>query len=222
MSVELISVHAPKCAGRSLITALATAYGAESLHLDYADHLGDPVSRYNIDPDGIRTEWQQSNHNDLANKRVIHGHFNLTKYASLSADIPRITFLRHPVERTISHYFYWQRLPRVNHALHDYCIDQKLDLLSFCRLPLIRYFYTHVMFRWVPMEKFDFVGCFENLTQDVVKLGSYLGVELMLGHENAGLAEEKTVDRSLRMELNQLLTKEIDFYQRWVSWTRYR
>lgn len=221
MSLQLISVHVPKCAGTSLTRALAAAYGEQHLHLDYADRLGDPASRYNIDPDGVRAEWQQRDHSELSDKRVVHGHFNLIKYTNLPVNIPRATFLRHPVDRTISHYFYWLRLPSVQHTLHDYFLEQKLDLYAFCRLPHIRYFYTRIMFRWVCMERFDFIGRVESLNRDVAILENQLGIELTLGYENANPAGP-TVNDDLRTRLAELLVEEIDFYHRWAGWLRWK
>lgn len=214
--LELISVHVSKCAGSSFRNALKEAYGPEGVFEDYADRPGDPASAMNLDPDGFLAA-----HHVLPDAtRAVHGHFHVDKYRHLPDSIPRIAFLRHPVERTVSHYHYWMQLPSVGHRLHDYVLERQLDLLAFARLPFIRRFYSGVMFRDAWMERFHFIGHFESIRDDVDDLGRLLGRDLRLGAENTG-APRDPLAAATRAELQEILSEDVGFYQRWAGWRRW-
>src|SRR5882757_7508321 len=108
--LELISLHVPKCAGSALLEALKGIYGEENFYLDYEDQVIRPASPVNMDPEGYVRYFKTLREQKLAGKRVVHGHFYLPKYADLK-DALRITVLRDPVDRLISHYFYWKITP---------------------------------------------------------------------------------------------------------------
>ena len=101
--IEVISVHVPKCAGVSLRHVFESAYGDDAILLDYGDRPADPTSPINLDPESFFDRCV-SEDVALTGKRVIHGHFNIRKYKGIYARC-RITFLRDPIDRTISHYF---------------------------------------------------------------------------------------------------------------------
>jgi hypothetical protein len=132
-------VHVPKCAGISLRHAFENAFGSDRLYQDYDDRPIDPASPINLDPEGFYERMAKRGNDFLAGKKVIHGHFNIRKYANLSAR-QRVTFFREPVDRTISHYFFWRETARHGHQLHDYVLDNRLTLEEFARLPMIRGF----------------------------------------------------------------------------------
>lgn len=142
--VELISVHVPKCAGTSFLESLTEAYGPDRVLRDYGDRPIDPTSPMNLDPEGFFSQARRSAAERLAPYSVVHGHFNLRKYDGVRA--LRATFLREPIDRLISHYYYWQNTPPNGHTLHQYVLTQALSLIEFARLPMIRSFYAGVFF----------------------------------------------------------------------------
>jgi hypothetical protein len=215
--LELISVHVSKCAGSSFLRALREAYGAQCVFADYSDRPGDPAAPMNLDPAG----FVAADHRLPMGIRAVHGHFHVDKYRSYPDSVPRVAFLRHPVERTLSHYHYWMQLPSVGHRLHDYVLARQLDLVAFARLPFIRRFYSGVMFRDVWMERFHFIGHFEMIRGDVEELGRLLGRTLELGTENAGAPRDELA-LATRVELEEILREDIDFYRRWAGWRCWR
>src|SRR6185437_16889602 len=102
----------------------------------------------------------------LNGRKVVHGHFNIRKYKGVSARW-RVTFLREPIDRALSHYFFWMKYPRHGHRLHDYVLDNQLGFLEFARLPMIRRFYSAVFFDGVDMGHFSFIGFHERLEEDL-------------------------------------------------------
>ncbi|HZV08831.1 MAG TPA: hypothetical protein VFF94_03700, partial [Novosphingobium sp.] len=185
--LELISLHVPKCAGSSLRAALAAAYagaGEGAFWADYADRPGNPASAFQLDPAGYHAAmagWAPP-----VGARAVHGHFHPGKYRRHGAGALKAVFLRHPVSRLISHYRFWQALPRHGHLLHDYMLDTGLDMEGFARLPLQRHFYTGLYLRDVDMGWFDFIGLQEHYAGDVARLAALLGRPLALRHDNAG------------------------------------
>jgi hypothetical protein len=197
--IELISVHVPKCAGTSLLSALVGAYGAAAVYIDNEDAPGHPTSPVNLDPVGYFAGFGRSGYPFLAGKSVVHGHVHIGKYDCLPDRCLRATFLRHPVARAISHFRYWQQHPRRSHPLHHYMLDNQLDILRFAGLPLIRYFYSRTFFGGVDRSRFDFIGCVETLEPDLSRLGQMIGRPLEF------LVENVTADGTDRVEDPEVL-----------------
>ena len=98
-NIELLSLHIPKTAGTSFRNILKTVYGRKS------------VIRFDINEcSGITVNGKTFNKNKLShNIKVAHGHFEFAtvfSYLNIDNEVPVITWLRDPVERVISNYFY--------------------------------------------------------------------------------------------------------------------
>ena len=216
-TLELLSLHVPKCGGSALGTALRNVY-SDALLEDYADRPGDPASPMNMDPDGFYARTRDSLPALLRGKRAVHGHFHPKKYQPLRATF-RMAIIREPIARLVSHYHYWKTSPRHGHCLHDYFLERDLDLEAFARLPLIRRFYTGVFFAGMTLNDFDFIGQQEDLSKAVARLAQSIGRPLQLGVEkkrdtpeyNRAIAEIG-YDSALRDRLASLLADDIRFY----------
>lgn len=214
--LRLISVHVPKCAGTAFAQTLQQAYGADKVYLDYADRPVDPSSPMHLDPEGFFESFAGGAFPFGAEVEVVHGHFNLRKYRAVDRACPRITFLRDPVDRTLSHYAFWQKLPRHGHRLHDYVLDRGLGIVEFARLPFIRHFYRDVIFGGVERDELDFVGSVETLERDMARLSALVGRPLAAFTTNVGPRDE-VVESAVREELTDLLAGEIALYRRWCA-----
>jgi hypothetical protein len=218
--MDLISVHVPKCAGSTLRDALIGAYGEDQIYIDNGDRLLDPRSPFNGDRDAFLAEAQKNAPSILAGKSVVHGHFWVLKYRDIVA--PRVTILRHPVNRLISHYLYWQHLGPHGHSLHDWFLAEKPSLIEFARMPQMRDFYRQVMFRDVDMRIFDLIGTVEKMDDAMAKLGKLTGREMEFQQNNnmnvcehcATQKAEWKADKNLMAGLRDLLAADIEFYER--------
>jgi hypothetical protein len=217
--MDLIFVHVPKCAGSALREALLAAYGASAVYLDNDDRLLDPGAPINVDRAAFLRDFQAQRAAILRGKRVAHGHFCLEKYHGIQG--PRATILRDPVERLISHYFFWKTLPPNGHALHERFLAEKPTLVEFARLPGLRYFYTRVMFGGADMAAFDVIGATERMGKAIAAVEKLLGRRLRVEKSNENRSEayreekaEILANSRLMSDLRDLLAEDTAFYQR--------
>lgn len=217
--IDVISVHVAKCAGTSFANALRQAYGDEAVYRDYDDRIADPSSEVNVSVDTFFAGAASSGYPWLEGKRVVHGHFHIRKYHAYAKPCARITFLRHPVDHTISLYHFWRHLPRSGHTLHDYMLDNDLSLLEFARLPFIRHFYERVYFAGVDRSAFDFVGSVEHIEEDIGRLSDLLGARLEIPHLNISpqIDASERNDLSVRRELGAIRKGDVDLYTAWCG-----
>lgn len=177
-----ISIHMPKCAGTSFRQALTSAFGEKKVGFDYGDRPLDPASPWSMDPEGSAGRAQAA---DLATRTrhvdVIHGHFHAAKYDKLDAN--RVTVLRDPAARLLSHYEYWRATPPSN-PLHKYVVAADLTLEQFVRLPALRNLYTRVFLRGHDLDSLDLVGTVEQMDRTMHLMGELLGRRLRLEQVN--------------------------------------
>jgi hypothetical protein len=209
--LELISLHVPKAFGTSLAEVLVGCYGRERVTGDYATFIESGASEMRM--------WRPPLKPSTA---VIHGHFPAIRYAKMPAR-HRMTFLRNPIQRTISHFFFWQAEPRHGNSLHDRMLDEHLGLLEFARLPAIRRFYSETIFGGCDMGSFDLVGIVEDLDRDWPRFQRLTGIAASLPHLNRNrypgypdLKARVLADEPLVRELRRILDDDIRFYERFA------
>ncbi len=99
--LEIMSYHTPKTAGTSFLIALTQVYGR------------DKIAHF------VRQSLTLSEGADPQKIKVIHGHIAAKNYLRY-ANIKEIIWLRDPILRLISLYFYWQTVPRTeDDSLHN-------------------------------------------------------------------------------------------------------
>jgi len=163
----LVSVHLPKTAGSSFGQVLSGHFGAALRH-DYADFplhapawkrcsaaLGYTLTGGRVPPD----------------VRCIHGHFLPLKYRWLrdpNEPVRFVTWLRHPVERLVSHYYFWLDHPELadDAPLHQQMLEENWSLERFCLAPSLRNSYGRFLWGFPPRH-FDFIGITEHFDSDL-------------------------------------------------------
>ena len=183
----IISLHLPKTAGTSFSKALEGHFGTQLLK-DYVDFpINTPVFERNRAALKAGIEIADRG---LPGIKCVHGHFLPLKYLLLGdrQELRFITWMRNPVERLLSHYYFWKRTydpqntPRLLRQLHE----ENWSLERFCLGPELRNVYSQ--FFWgFPLERFDFIGITEFYDEDLSFFSrKYLDVHLEPYRENDG------------------------------------
>lgn len=214
----LISVHLPKTAGTSFIRSLQSHFGA-SLLRDY-DDLPLNTPQYERNKAALLSGAHIIESGDFSNIDCIHGHFLPLKYLLLGIkkDLKFITWLRDPVERVLSHYYFWKNncAPAPTHRLHQKMVDEDWSVEKFCLSPETQNIYG--LFLWgFPIEYFDFIGITENYSEDLSWFSkNYLNTCLETHVENVGNKEgdKYSIDESFRIKLEQFHAKDIELYKK--------
>ncbi|MDD5277216.1 MAG: hypothetical protein PHR16_14185 [Methylovulum sp.] len=212
----LVSVHMPKTAGVSFAATLEDNYGSNLLK-DYADlPINTPVYERN------KAALQASLCNaekDFLNIECIHGHFLPLKYLLLSdkQKTTFITWMRNPVERLLSHYYYWKRNfnPETAPYLHKKVIEENWSVEQFSLAPELKDLYSQFLYGF-PLEKFSFIGISEFYNDDFdFFVRSYLNSSVKPKRLNinseGGLYP---IEASLRNEIERFHFNDMNLYQR--------
>lgn len=210
--LDLVSLHVPKAFGTSLRDVLYGHYGRHRVACDYDTFLEDD-----------RPEARRAGHLRLpASATVVHGHFSAVRYAAVPTR-RRITFLREPIRRTISHYFFWVSGAKHGNPVHDRVVDGGLGLLDFAGLPQIRRFYTETIFGGCDLSSFDLIGIVEALERDWPRFQHLTGVAAPLPHLNrnrfpgyADIVSKVLADQTLMRMLRRILDDDIRFYHQFL------
>ncbi|GEM_PF-567943 len=206
--VEIISVHVPKTAGTAFRRVLEQVYGLEALILDYP---GKHRKRFD-------NQWEVRK----SKIKVIHGHFDIHKYDQFFPQAKTIAWIRHPIHRLISHYFFWLSLPldKIENSSQRLLVENKISLLEFSQLDDIKNLVTRFL-NSRKVTDFHFVGIQEFFQEDLIDLKRQLGWgEFNIEHTNKNTYSnyEKNLesilsDEKLISKLEEINTQDIEFYQ---------
>jgi hypothetical protein len=207
--IELVSVHIPKTAGTSFRHSLLTAYGKKAVaRLDI--HLEDETIKLN------ERRFQESQF--PASIKVLHGHFSpylLRKHFALEPKIPFITWLRDPVERVASNYFYLSQ--RLKEELQEE--RKQLNILSKMQRSLLEYAQAdinrnrmHDFLHGMLLSEFTFVGIQEHFSEDLATLADLMNWKspTVFHHNKTASYKLSEEERRLIGSWNQL---DVKLYQ---------
>jgi hypothetical protein len=178
----LISLHLPKTAGSSFLAALREHY-SDSILKDYADL---PINTLILKRNMHALKMLVFNGvNPPRNIECIHGHFLPLKYL-LCRNAKFITWVRDPIERLGSHYYYWLRNydPSNAPSLHKRVIEEKWSLERFSLGNELKNFYSQFLWGF-PIKRFDFIGITEYFESEMAFFSNeFIGTELRVHKKN--------------------------------------
>jgi hypothetical protein len=97
-------------------------------------------------------------------------------------------------------------------------LDNRLDVVRFAQLPLIRHFYSRTFFGGVERSRFDFVGCVEDLDGDLPRFEELIGHSLDVRTVNVTAGGgDRADDPETRGKLAAILADDIEFYRQWCA-----
>jgi len=200
-NIEIISIHIPKTAGTSF---------RKLLELNYENSF-EWIKRDNKLNCFCEKKYCRLN----KGIRVIHGHFpvfkDLTKYYP---NAKLITWIRDPVERLISHYYFFKFYPRHGNKQQDFMLDLDLSIIQFAKIKQIGYFYKRFLkyLEELKYEDFYFIGIVEEFDNYIDILADKLGWQYKdkFFERKSGNRIDPTEKELL--ELKEILSEEIKFY----------
>jgi hypothetical protein len=214
-NIKLVSVHIPKTAGTSFRNILKSVYGDQRvIRLDIDLTYGKlKINEKLFNNKSFNKKWQ-----------VIHGHFSpntLNNSILISPETPYITWLRDPVERVMSNYYYLEK--RLKEELNEEAKD--LDILAKMQRTLIEYARAEKnrnrMSKFLdgkPLEDFLFVGLTEHFSEDLVDLSSLLGwANFKEFKYNVTDKRVNNVSEDVKEEIKQLNIKDVELYQKAIN-----
>ncbi len=198
---RIVCVHFPKAAGTSLSWQFGQILGTK-LCLDYAH---DPL----IVKDYNSVDFP-------AGKIMVFGHFHPACYDRANAF--RMTFLRHPLDNLISIYSFWKKMPEHGNFIHRRFLEEQPSLLAFSQHASLRCLMSEVYFGGYDMNRFDFIGFYENRVVDLAKLSEKIGVNISpdIRYNSTRYDDEdesRRHDQDLRKKLTDVLSQDIRFYE---------
>jgi hypothetical protein len=178
LNVELISLHIPKTGGTSFHSLLHKNYGEKNVvrfEIEFKDKVIFLINGIEVDeplfPKGTK---------------VLHGHFEywrLLEFAPNLKNVPVITWLRNPVQRVISNYYYLVEILKKENATNKLALSliERLtcSLEEFSKRPAQKNKMSKFL-KGLNLMDALFVGIIENYDQDV----KILSKKLNWKHEN--------------------------------------
>jgi hypothetical protein len=195
-------MHIPKCAGTTFRSILIQCFGEEKILFDYADQMTHRGKVVTTIPPGIE---------------VIHGHFAMDKYDELFPDAALITWLRDPIEKTISHYYYWLRNPNnENIPLHQKIIDNKISLEEFGQQPISIDLFTNE-FAGKKITDFAFIGITEHFEDSVKLFMNIFNIKKEIRYQSDNINPNKKItdnypDGRYKKNMSDFNQKDIELY----------
>lgn len=216
MKQLLISLHLPKTGGNSFLNAIQSRIGQGCVQ-DYMDM--NYIQAYfmgGVPGNAIRKIQAE----DIDPRvRCIHGHFLPAKYLELKQmqGIKFITWLCNPVDRLVSHYYFFLRSydPNTAGPLFRKVIEEEWTLEKFCFLNEYKNIYAKYLVGF-SFDYFDFVGLIEFYDEDLNYFSNkFLKTRLDALKLNCADSDElggKHIDADFRKEVEKFHCQDMELY----------
>lgn len=213
--VEIVSIHIPKTAGSSFFRLLKKVYGRDSvLRLNTLYMTDEQVVERNIHPDNP----------DLRN--VIHGHIKISQLSAIiEGNKPKIIcWLRDPVERVISNYYFSMERVMEGKAREHKNETRDYSLLEYASLDENRNRACMLLDNIDPEDIF-FIGFHEQYEDDISILGEKLDWPMFIDipHQKDGSDFKETntcktqyedITDEMRAEIADLNDLDVTLYEK--------
>ena len=210
----IISVHLPRTAGTNFGKALRRHFRTRLLR-DYSDFpINTPQPQRNLAALGASL---RNANGDFPNVECIHGHFLPIKYLLTmhKRQVVFVTWMRNPVERVLSHYYYWKKTYSPRSApLHRRVVEEDWSIERFCLGPEVRNLYCQFLWGF-PLDYFDFIGVTEFYENDLAYFSQHcLGAYTRAKRLNVRTNGAYQIDGSFRDEIEAFHQRDMDLYRK--------
>ena len=161
-----ISVHVPKTGGTSFRLMLQKFFGKGF----YQDYTWEDRPQFMVD--GIDEMTDKEIRSALKGVECIHGHFNVNKYVRLrdvkGVEPVFITWVRDPVQRALSTYYYLRTLNTPENQQEDWeRLARNLTLLEFYTQTNYGKNRQFAQLRFLSPDEYDFFGVTERYEESI-------------------------------------------------------
>ncbi|MCK4568777.1 MAG: sulfotransferase family 2 domain-containing protein [Bacteroidales bacterium] len=211
--IELISIHIPKTGGRSIRRILRNIYG-DSLDLRH--------EREHFFPEGTHAPPLEIDFPE--DIRAIHAHLSITQFMPVIKEYqPKvITWIRNPVDRVISNYYFFMLRIRENKVEKKQLSKKNYSLLEYAA-ETRKGNKMATFLEGMDISDFYFIGILEQIGADVNKLVSMMGwpknVKIIhinsnykFKHNNDCTTQYKDINEKIRHEIALLNQEDIELY----------
>ncbi|NEO52712.1 MAG: methyltransferase domain-containing protein [Okeania sp. SIO3B5] len=213
VKAKIISIHVPKTAGTTFKKVLRQIYHPEEIFFDYP-HKGDFRHKMLINP--------------KPEVKVIHGHFPGNKYDYKFPEYRKIIWLRDPIKRLISLYFFWktwQILLESDEQNLSPIKESNLTFIEFAEKPEMQNVIKSKFVQEQKLTEFDFVGIQEFFLEDLHELKLILNwPEYQLETQNTNpypeyksLLEEVLSNQEIVNKISVINQEDIELYREALS-----
>ncbi|MEM7548927.1 MAG: sulfotransferase family 2 domain-containing protein [Bacteroidota bacterium] len=188
-NIELISIHIPKTAGTSFRNSLESVYGKRRVgRLDIEDLYGIKLNNKTISKAHLPRKL-----------KVLHGHFtylDLVRRYKFDKRAHIITWLRDPVKRVISNYFYLVKILELELKEQKKGLDitrkvvKSLD--EFASLEINKNRMSKFL-EGIDLKKFFFIGFVEDYQSDINILKQKLGWKNLHRYQSNQTSSQKII-----------------------------
>lgn len=220
--MRYIFVHIPKTAGTSLVNAITQRFGAHNVLMKYG-HRPPPMNWWHATKEQVVGHVRQH----IWPHRYVVGHVPVTQF--MDAHKPGtytkrfrhryMTFLRDPLSRAISHYYYWHQIKEPRNPRWVQFHTEQWTLEEFLLNPNFANFHMRFI-RGLDIDEFDFVGIVEEFPLSMQLLGrlfpEFAGIEVLQSRKTK-FKDTETIDKlSPRVidEFSALHRADYDAYER--------
>ena len=210
--IRLISIHIPKTAGRSFRVILKRVYGEKKV--------------FNVTRESGKA-WNEELEKAIPPQtEILHGHFTFSDISRLYREkrMPLITWLRDPVERVISNYYFF--IQRVQNGARPHAShrgDEKL--MTYIRLDSSRNRMSRFL-EGVALKDLFFVGILEHFDEELEDLSRRLEwgkMEPVHVNSNKAFRDKfPPVSEEARTIIRQLNEKDMVLYEEGLRLRRLR
>lgn len=192
--LEILSLHVPKTGGTSFKAALEEVYPG-GVHYDYDRSIVPPESA-----------------------QVIHGHFPLKRYKQYWGKCEVITWLRDPVDRIVSYYYFWKRTEPHGNPNHDRFLAEKMSLLEFAEFAPVRNELFGEYLEDFDPGNFSFVGIMEQYDRDLVRLAKQMGWSRIPHYQKLNSSQRAvSISPEERARINEIYREERALYDSYAD-----
>jgi len=157
---KFIFVHIPKTAGTSFFHMVEETYGKNKCKRDRTMDAEIYSTRR------LKKVASEKRHKGLSTANIIHGHFDCGRYKHLNR--PQITFVRNPVDRLISEYFFLTKNSKgkslADKSIREYAKARANVMMDHCIKDI---------------NNFEFIGVQEYFDESLTKFEEWAGIKLV-------------------------------------------